>query len=178
MPNLDFYGMFDFSEGDSDIYKYTSAEFSKLIKALTNNGVSNTYGNSFLTTKDGLNLTVGSGCAFIEGRYGYNDASTIITLDAETVSLQRIDRIVLELNATNRLIDLKIVKGEASGAATAPVLTQNELIYQLPLYRALITNGSTVTLTDERTLVYSPTEVMEKLVRILTGLDNVYAVYA
>ena len=178
MPNLDFYGMFDFSEGDSDIYKYTSSEFSKLIKAITNNGVSNTYGSSFITTNSGLNLTIGSGCAFIEGRYGYNDSNTNLTLDAETISLQRIDRIVLELNATNRFIDLKVVKGDAAGIATAPELTQNELIYQLPLYRALITNGSTVTLTDERTLVYSPTEVMEKLMRILTGLDNVYAVYA
>ena len=69
--------------------------------------------------------------------------------------------------------------GEATaGTATAPALIQNELIYQLPLYRTLITNGSTVALTDERTLTYSPTEINAKLQRILTGTDFVYAVYA
>lgn len=178
MANLEFYGMFDFSVGDSDIYKYTSAEFSKLIKGLTQNGVSTIFGDSFEITASGLTLTAGSGCAFIEGRYGYNEDSTNITLDAETISLQRIDRIVLELNASNRFINLKVIKGEAAGTATLPELTQNELVYQLPLYRALITNGSTVTLTDERTLVYSPTEINAKLERILNGTDNVYAVYA
>ena len=178
MATLDLYGMFDFSEGDNDVYKYTSAEFSKLIQAITTNGVSNSYGDKFTITNSGLDLTVGSGFTFINGRWGCNEESTNITLDAETVSLQRIDKIVLELNATNRYIELKVVKGDAAGTATTPTLTQNELIYQLPLYRALITNGSTVALTDERTLTYSPTEVNQKLVRILTGLDNVYAVYA
>lgn len=179
MANLDLYGMFDFSEGDNDVYKYTSAEFSKLIQAITNNGVSNSYGDSFEITNNGLDLTIGSGFAFINGRWGCNDDSTSLSLDAETASLQRIDRVVLELNTTNRFIDLKVVKGEATaGTATAPALIQNELIYQLPLYRTLITNGSTVALTDERTLTYSPTEINAKLQRILTGTDFVYAVYA
>jgi len=178
MAYLEFYGMFDFSEGDTDIYQYTSAEFSKLIKSLTQNGVSTIFGSSFETAANGLSLTVGSGSAFIEGRYGYNKAETNLMLDAETASLQRIDRIVLELNTVNRTIELKVIKGTAASVATPPTLTQNELIYQLPLYSALITNGSTVTLTDERTLVYSPTEINEKLQRILNGTDFVYAVYA
>jgi hypothetical protein len=178
MANLQFCGMFDYSTGDSDIYKYTSAEFSKLIKGLTQNGISSTFGDSFEITASGLTLTAGSGCVFIEGRYGYNDNDTTIVLDAETVSLQRIDRIVLELNTVNRTIELKVVKGTAAGTATVPELTQNSLTYQLPLYKVLITNGSTTTLTDERTLVYSPTEINEKLERILSGTDLVYAVYA
>lgn len=178
MANLDFYGMFDFSSGDGDEYKYTSAEFANLIKGLTQNGVSTIGGDAFVTTANGLTLTVGSGTCFIQGRYGYNNNSTPINLDAETASQQRIDRIVLELNAVNRVIELKVIKGTAAGTATAPDLTQDELTYQLPLYKVLITNGSSTTLTDERNLVYSPTEINEKLQRILTGTDFVYAVYA
>ena len=39
MALLEFYGMFDYAAGDSDVYEYTSAEWSKFISAITNNGV-------------------------------------------------------------------------------------------------------------------------------------------
>lgn len=177
MAKLDFYGMFDFSPGDTDTYQYTSQEFSDLIKAITTNGISN-EGDSFETVSNGLALTVKSGTCFINGRYGFNNNEKQITLEAETNTLQRIDRIVIELNTTNRIIELKVIKGEPASTATAPQLTQNDLLYQLPLYSVLITGGSTTTLTDERRIVYSPTEAIEKLNKILNGTEYVYAVYA
>lgn len=177
MANLDFFGMFDFSTGDTDTYQYTSQEFSDLIKAITTNGISN-EGNSFETTANGLTLTVKSGTCFINGRYGFNENEKQITIEAETNTLQRIDRIVIELNTTNRVIELKVIKGTAAAVATAPELTQNNLLYQLPLYSVLITGGSTTTLTDERRIIYSPTEAVEKLNQILNGTEYVYAVYA
>ena len=103
---------------------------------------------------------------------------TNITLDAESGSLQRIDRLVLELDVVNRNIELKVLKGTAAAVAAAPALTQTEYVFQLPLYQIKITGGSTTTLTDERQLVYSPTEAVNKLNRILNGTDLVYAVYA
>lgn len=177
MANLDFYGMFDYSTGDSDIYQYTSKEFSDLIKALTDNGVSD-RGNGFETTANGLTLTVKDGACFIEGRYGFNDENKTVTIEAETASLQRIDRLVLELSTVNRTIELKVIKGTAAATAVAPTLTQTSLTYQIPLYQIKITGGSTTTLTDERTIVYSPTTVNEKLDKILNGTELVYAVYA
>ena len=177
MAKLDFYGMFDYATGDTDVYEYTSQEFSDLIKALTDNGVANNI-DSFSTTANGLTLTVKKGTCFIEGRYGYNESNTTISLDAETASLQRIDRLVIELNKANRYMELKVVKGTAAATATVPTLTQNNLIYQIPLYQILITNGSTTALTDERRKVYSPTEAVEKLNKVLNGTEYVYAVYA
>ena len=114
----------------------------------------------------------------IEGRFGLNENSTNITLEAEAGSLQRIDRLVLELDVINRKIELKILKGTAAATAAAPVLTQTEYIYQLPLYQIKISGGSSTTLIDERQLIYSPTEAVNKLNRILNGTDLVYAVYA
>jgi hypothetical protein len=182
MALLDFYGMFDYTNGDGDVYEYTSAEWSKLIEAMTSNGVS---ADSFTMTANGLTITVGGGTGFINGRYGYNDKSTTLTLTAESTSLQRIDRIVLELNVSNRTMELKIVKGTAASSAVAPSLTQTSLVYQLPLYQAKITNGSTVTLTDERVISYTPTQVMkafqtiqEEFEKIKSGDTTVYAVYA
>ena len=177
MAYLDFFGMFDYSSGDSDVYQYTSEEFSTLIKAITTNGVAQNT-DAFETTANGLNLTVKGGTCFIEGRFGSNENLTNITLDAEAGSLQRIDRLVLELDVVNRNIELKVLKGTAAAVAAAPALTQTEYVFQLPLYQIKITGGSTTTLTDERQLVYSPTEAVNKLNRILNGTDLVYAVYA
>ena len=98
----------------------------------------------FSMSANGLTITVGGGTAFINGRYGYNNDSTTVQLDAETITNQRIDRIVLELDVPNRKIELKVVKGTAASSGAAGTgLTQNENIYQVPLYQALITEGST-----------------------------------
>lgn len=182
MTNLEFYGMFDYTNGDGDVYEYTSAEWSKLIEAMTSNGVSN---GSFSMTSNGLTITVGGGTGFINGRYGYNTNSKTITLTAESASLQRIDRIVLELNVSNRQIGLNVVKGTAASTAAVPALTQTSLVYQIPLYQAKITNGSTVTLTDERQITYTTNQVMTafnglaaEFANIKAGNSTVKATYA
>ena len=180
--NLDFFGMFDFIEGDSDIYEYTSAEWSKLIEALSGTGVTK---DSFVTTANGLSLTVSKGVGFINGRYCYNTSSKTLTLDACSNTLSRIDRIVLQLDVQNRKISLEVVKGSASGTPIVPGLTQANYIYQIPLYQAKITNGSTVTLTDERQLCYTPTEAgrtaaicLDTVNQMVAGTKAVYACYA
>ena len=182
MALLEFYGMFDFSEGDGDAYEYTSAEWSKLVEALTSNGVST---GSFAMTNTGLTINVGGGTGFINGRYGYNTKATSLTLDAESTSLQRIDRIVLELDVPNRKMEIKVVKGTPASSAAVPALTQTDSVYQIPLYQAKITSGSTVTLTDERQLSYTPNQVVEQFKQIQkdfadikAGNTTVHAVYA
>ncbi len=178
MENLDFYGVFDFSEGDSDIYEYTSAEFTALIKGISGTGIAINEGDKFAITASGLDITIGSGMCFIDGKYGYNDSDTIISLDAESVSLKRIDRIVLASDVTNRIIGLKVLKGTAAASPTVEALTQGDTYYEIPVCQVLIENGSDTTVTDEREYVYTPTEVNTKLEAILSGTEYVYAVYA
>lgn len=173
MANLTFYGMFDFITGDSDTYKYTSAEFSALIKGMVGNGVSKNDRNMFATTNSGLNLTVGTGTAFVEGHYGYTDATQAFTLTATSAGISRYDRLVVELDNTNRNMNLKIVSGTAAASPSVPALTQTATIYQIPLYLALVANGSTVTLTEERVFTYSVTEVANQLNTLSTGKSDV-----
>lgn len=177
MINLDFYGMYDFAAGDTDIYEYTSAEFTTLIKALTDTGIAKNEGDAFEATNSGLDITVGSGNCIIQGRYGSNDSNTSISLDAESVSLQRIDRIVIASDVSNRVMGIKVLKGTASASPSAVALTQTSTYYEIPVCQILITNGSTTALTDERTYVYTPTEINAKLQAILEGTEHVYAVY-
>lgn len=182
MAALDFYGMFDYADGDSDVYEYTSSEWSKLIEALTNNGVPS---GAFTTTANGLSLSVAAGTAFINGRYGYNSEAKTIILNACGSNLQRIDRLVLELSTVNRTMELKVVEGVASSVAAAPQLTQSGTVYQLPLYQILITNGSNTALTDERQIAYKNSEIKSQLDYIQEEFEEmrdsgtaVYAVYS
>ena len=163
MAVLDFYGMFDYAEGDGETYQYTSAEFAELIAGVTGNGVSANTLNSFTTTASGLNLTVQSGVCFINGRYGANHSAKSLSTTSTTSTTKRYDRLVIELSVANRTLELKIIKGTAvSGTPAVPALTQNDVTWQMPLYLILV-SGSTVTLTDQRPMTYSVTQIQTEL---------------
>ena len=164
MALLDFYGMFDYESGDDDTYKYSSTEFSELIAGLTGTGISANTLDTFTTTYSGLNLTVGTGVVFINGRYGSNKTAQTISLTPEETGFSRIDRLVIELDVVSRTIAVTTVTGTStSGTPVAPTLTQTERLYQLPLYAIKITEGSIAKFTDERVFTFSAATVQERL---------------
>ena len=164
MALLDFYGMFDYESGDDDTYKYSSTEFSELIAGLAGTGVSANTLDTFTTTYSGLNLTVGTGVVFINGRYGSNKTVKTISLTPEETGFSRIDRLVIELDVVSRTIAVTTVTGiSTSGTPVAPTLTQTATLYQLPLYAIKITEGSIAKFTDERVFTFSAATVQERL---------------
>ncbi len=172
MINLDFYCVFDYTETDSGIYEYASAEFAEMINSISGNGILSSYGNAFEITNNGLSLSVGTGACFIGGRYGNTTGSKTINLDACGTGLERIDRIVLEASLSSQTVGINVIKGSAAASALAPSLTQTEITYQIPLYQAKVTDGSTVTLTDERTYL-SNLETLDSKIRALqSAFDN------
>lgn len=151
---MEFYGMFDFAEGDGDTYKYTSAEFSALIEALSGNGVSYNFGNRFAATNSGLNITLGSGAVFINGRYAYNTQPETLQASAVASGATRKDSVVAELDVGNRIIELKIIEGTA---AAYPTLSAS----QIPLYNIEVSYGTTSTITtvnDVRSFIYTSSQ--------------------
>ena len=150
---MDFYGMFDFAQGDDDTYKYTSAEFSNLIAGLTGDGVSYNFGNRFaLDSTSGLSITVGSGAVFIQGRYAYNLSTETLSASAVASGSTRKDILVAELDIANRIIELKIIEGTASDF---PTLTS----YQVPIYEITVTasgGSSAISATNDiRSFIYT-----------------------
>lgn len=154
MANFDFYGMFDYQTGDSDTYKYTSEEWANYIRCMCGTGVVNGYLNGLACTANGLTITVASGACFINGRLGLNTASKTLTLQASGSSSSRTYTIVAQLNVANRIITLD--------ALETTTLTQNDSVYQMPLYRAVV-NQSTTTLTDMRQLMYNPATIATEI---------------
>ena len=174
MANLDFYSFFDYNSAAGDTYEYTSSEFSRVLKDMVGTGIVNSIGAKFATTANGLVISVGAGACFIIGRYGASNGVKTVTLDATATGTTRVDRIVLRMDTSAQTISIEPKQGTAT---EPPALTQTDAIYEIPICKCLV-NGSSVTLTDERALLYTPTEAMEEMIAITNGDEYVYAVYA
>ena len=106
---LDFFGLFDYTSGDGDIYEYTATEFNTILKAITGNGVVKDSGNEMAITANGLTISVDTGIAFCEGRIGQLKAAKTLTLDAAADT--RTDLIVMRVDVANRLVSIEAKKG-------------------------------------------------------------------
>lgn len=155
--NLDFFGLFDYTDGDGATYEYTASEFNTIIKSITGNGIVKGEGNEMNVTANGLTVTVDTGIAFAEGYIGQIKTAKSITLTGAATVVMRVD-------VSNRTVSIMGVD----------TLTQTDLIYDLPL--ADVAADGTV--TDRRTYIYTPTQVMEKMNNITAGNETVYARYA
>lgn len=166
--NMDFFGLFDYTAGDSDIYEYTASEFNTIIKAITGNGVVKGWGNELLVSAEGLVITIKDGVAFAEGRIGQLKTAKTLTLDAAT---NRSDLIVMRVDVANRIVSIEVKKGTTT-------LTKTELLYEIPLAQIDITANGTTTAIDKRDFIYTPQQVMNKMNNITAGTEYVYARYA
>lgn len=103
---------------------------------------------------EGMKVKVGKGAGFIAGRMYILETDKIITLDTADGKLNRIDRIVLRCDYTNRKIITDIVKGSYSEKPTAPELHRNSDIYELALADIYVAAGvikiTQANITDQR----------------------------
>lgn len=104
-----------------------------------------------VTHKSGLTVQVGAGSIIINGRTGWLENVTELTVEMGG-GQPRIDRIIAELNLTNRGVQIKVLPGTAAVAPTAPELTKTEDIYQMSLAQVRVNASSAViaSVTDER----------------------------
>lgn len=171
--NVDFFGLFDFEAGDSDTYQYSATEFNQIIKAITSDGVVKDHLDEMAVSLDGLNVTVGTGAAFIQGRLAGITSAKALTVSS-TGSAHK-DRVILKLDVENRVITVEVKQG----TSTPPALTQTALVYEISLAQVSVpATGVETSLTDERIYFYNPTKVMDKMNAITGGTEYVYAVYA
>ena len=130
---------------------YSAEDFSRFFDGVITDGVFEDFGDKFVVTAtgQGLNAAVGTGRAWFDGTWSYNDAKYVLTLDAAESALSRIDAIVLEINhtLTVRANSFKIVKGTPASSPVRPTLTDTDDVKQYALCYITLTKGQT-TLTD------------------------------
>ena len=136
---------------------YSSDVLANILQKYFRNGVFNNGEDSFqVLANSGMDITVSPGHCLIQGRHGYNEAATTLTINNADPALPRIDLVVLRLNLgiSALSIDLFTVTGTAAVSPVAPSLTRNSTVYELGLAKINVGAGVTAitqaVITDTR----------------------------
>lgn len=137
------YGFYNSLNGDR---KYDAEDMSRMFDGIITDGVLGSVGDTFaVKAGSGLQVTVGSGRAWFDHTWSYNDAAMQITLTSAEVLLDRYDAIVLEVNsaANTRTNAIKVITGTAASSPTKPTMESSQYLHQYPLAYIKRTAGST-----------------------------------
>ena len=153
---IEKYGLFDSLQGDER--EYAEADFARLCRAITANGVRGSANALKVSAAaSGLAVNVAPGLAVVEGRYYelVDDGSGAFALSLSAATGNpRIDRIVLTLNYSARSVTLGVLKGTEAASPVAPALTRNASRMMLSLAQVRVPVGAGAleagNITDER----------------------------
>lgn len=135
-------GFFNSVDGDR---KYDATQFASLFDGVITDGVVAAVGDFFATTPGGgMVVNVGSGRAWFNRTWTYNDAKIPLTLDASDLLYDRIDAVVLEIDTSVTVRDnsIKVVKGVVAQDPVKPTLTNEGNIHQYALSYIRVKAGS------------------------------------
>ena len=128
--------------------QYDAVQVSSIFDGIIADGVYATIGESLIVRfSQEMIVLVGSGRAWFNHTWTLNDTYLPLELDLPELVLDRIDAIVLEVNAAEdyRQNAIKIIKGTPSSNAQRPELVQDETLklYQYPLAYIYLPAGTT-----------------------------------
>lgn len=139
--------------------KYDAIQMSEMFDGIIKDGIFASIGDCFVVKADAGNIiNVGIGKAWFNHTWTKNDAILPITCEQSEVLLDRIDAIVIEVNALNEVRDnfIKPIKGIPSSEPVNPILSNGENIYQHALCYIYRKAGSTeITQSDITNVVGS-----------------------
>lgn len=125
---------------------YDATDISRLFDGLIRDGIFASIGDCLVVKQSNqMNVTVGTGRAWFNHTWSYNDALYPVTIPPSEILMDRIDAVVLEINSVEsvRANSIKLIKGTPSSTPTKPALTNTKEVYQYPL--AYVTVGKEVT---------------------------------
>lgn len=125
---------------------YDATDISRLFDGLIRDGIFASIGDCMVVKQSNqMNVTVGTGRAWFNHTWSYNDALYPVTIPPSEILMDRIDAIVLEINSVEavRANSIKLIKGTPSSTPTKPALTNTKEVHQYPL--AYVKVGKEVT---------------------------------
>lgn len=125
---------------------YDATDISRLFDGLIRDGIFASIGDCLVVKHSNqMNVTVGTGRAWFNHTWSYNDALYPVTIPPSEILMDRIDAVVLEINSAEsvRANSIKLIKGTPSSTPTKPALTNTKEVHQYPL--AYVTVGKEVT---------------------------------
>lgn len=135
------YGFYNSVNGDR---KYDAKQISSIFDGLIGDGIYQSIGTAMaVKANGGMNIKVGQGRAWFNHTWTLVDAEELLTIDPSEVLYDRIDAVILEINATDdvRKNAIKILKGTPGDPASRPQLTNTSVIHQYPLAYITVKKG-------------------------------------
>jgi hypothetical protein len=135
------YGFYDSVASDR---LYNALQMSSIFDGIIEDGVFATIGDSLMVFEDsGMDVEVGTGRAWFDHTWTYNDAEVSVTVPTADALLPRIDVVYLEINQTTRINSVDILEGTPASSPSAPTLTNTATVHQYPLAHILVEAGVT-----------------------------------
>lgn len=142
-------GFYNSLNGDR---KYNAEQLSSIFDGIIEDGVFASIGDVFAVTWiSDVTVRIGTGRAWFNHTWMWNDSAYQLTLPASHVSLPRIDAIVIEVNheESMRAVNFKVVQGTPSNNPLAPVMKNESKIHQYPIaYVSRAANTSVISNSD------------------------------
>lgn len=115
---------------------YDATDISRLFDGLIRDGIFASIGDCLVVKQSNqMNITVGTGRAWFNHTWSYNDALYPVTIPPSEILMDRIDAVVLEINSVEsvRANSIKLIKGTPSSTPAKPSLTNTKEVHQYPL---------------------------------------------
>lgn len=114
---------------------YNADDYTDNLAVVISSGVLRSINDDLKVTASGLNLTVNSGRAWINGHYYHNTTNYSLPAITPPTGGTRIDRVVLRLDNTvnGRAITINYLTGTAAVSPVAPALTRTDTVYEICL---------------------------------------------
>lgn len=169
------YGFYNSSGGDR---VYDALQMSSIFDGIIEDGVFATIGDKFATTENtGMQVFVGSGRAWFNHTWSYNDAPVSLTVQPADPLLPRIDAVYLEINETTRTNSFGILQGTPASTPTQPTLTNTATVHQYRLALITVPAGATLIIQGDiqNTVGWAATPWVTGPLTILDNEDQVAA---
>lgn len=123
---------------------YRAEDWAEYFASFIGNGVFPVPSTGLQVVVDnGMNLLLKAGKAWINGYFYNNTSDLTITIGTADGQLNRIDRIVVRWDLTNRIISAEVKSSAYSASPTAPALQRDADIYELALADVYVGAGVT-----------------------------------
>lgn len=136
-------GFYNSKNGDR---KYDAIQMSSIFDGIIRDGVLQHYGTAMVVKEsEGMMVNVGIGRAWFNYTWTLNDALLPLTVPISEVLLNRIDAVVLEVDAREsvRANSIKIIKGTPASSPKNPTMIKTNDRWQYPLAYIRVNAGVT-----------------------------------
>ena len=126
--------------------RYNSTQISSIFDGIINDGIYMSIGDHMVVkSNSGMMVTVGVGRAWFNHTWTLNDSLLPIEVPLSEIILNRIDAVVLEVNAEEsvRKNTIKVIKGTPATNPARPVMASTSTVHQYPLAYIYVRAGVT-----------------------------------